>query len=64
MREKINYFLSQPPVGTDDVITMLNLRRADLSLITGLFVAGLDDILTIPGTVFSHLFDYFFREST
>jgi hypothetical protein len=52
LREKINYFLSQPPVGTDDVIAFINLRKADLSLITGLFSSGLDDILTCPGTFY------------
>ena len=31
------------------MISILNLRKADLSLITGLFGAGLDDILTVPG---------------
>ncbi|KAJ3256087.1 pre-tRNA nuclear export protein [Boothiomyces macroporosus] len=49
LREKISYFLLQPPVGTDDALNLLNLRKADLTLITTLFNAQLNDVLTCPG---------------
>ncbi|KAJ3271577.1 pre-tRNA nuclear export protein [Terramyces sp. JEL0728] len=48
LREKISYFLSQPPVGTDDALNLLNLRKADLTLITTLFNSQLNDIMTCP----------------
>lgn len=52
LREKITFFLSQPPVGTDDKINLLNLRKADLNLLIILFNAQLDDVLYAPGIRF------------
>ncbi|KAI8901283.1 armadillo-type protein [Globomyces pollinis-pini] len=48
LREKITYFLTQPPVGTDYVIELVRLRKADLTLIATLFNSQLDGVLTAP----------------
>lgn len=52
MRAKINQFLGINPIGTDDTLAFVNLRKADLTLLLSLFGAGLDDVLTDPGTFF------------
>src|SRR6478736_5635208 len=49
LREKISYFLLQPPVGTDDVLNLVNLRKADLTLITTIFNSQLNQVLSSPG---------------
>ncbi|KAJ3325466.1 pre-tRNA nuclear export protein [Boothiomyces sp. JEL0866] len=51
LREKISYFLLQPPVGTDDALNLLNLRKADLTLITTLFNSQLNEVLTCPENI-------------
>ncbi len=43
-------FLSRPPVGTDGLINLISLRKADLSLLASLFNSGLDEVLTANGS--------------
>lgn len=54
LRNKLNVFLKQAPVGTDDTINLTALRKADLNLLGTLFLSDLDGILTLPQNL-SHL---------
>jgi exportin-T len=48
LRAKLTAFLNQPPIGTDDTVSLIALRRADLTLLAVLFNSELDTILTAP----------------
>jgi exportin-T len=44
--DKISGFLSIPPVGTDDEVGLVNLRKAFLNLLGVILNSGLDSVLT------------------
>lgn len=46
--EKIGGFLSIPPVGTDDEVGLINLRKSFLNLLGVILNSGLDEVLTCP----------------
>jgi exportin-T len=48
LRNKLSIFLNQPPIGSDDILSIGLLKRADLTLLTTLFTSDLDCVLASP----------------